>query len=355
MTELNCNTKLSKKTEHFTEVQRGKLEVYWNEEKNTNKSDLARKLGVFRHTIRNELNRGMTTQVQIIKGKKVYFEIYSAEKGFAVYKKNRSRCRNPKKTELFRPFLDEIDEYLKSGEKAVDECVNEARREKQFEHIPCTNTVYTYIDLGLMKTKNIDLPEKVSRKPRGTNPPKKNKTNLGKSIEERPKAIETREEFGHWEIDCVLGLKEKEDNVLLSLVERKTRLTLLYKLDDKTVDSVNYAIKQLMQTRGLHAPGVIKTITADNGSEFAGLDAAFSASFDIYFTHPYASYERGTNERHNRMLRRRIPKGKAIASIRRSEIQSVEDWMNNKRRKILVYDSPRMRFEQELVELQKIV
>lgn len=151
---------------------------------------------------------------------------------------------------------------------------------------------------------------------------------LGKSIAERPPEIEDRLEFGHWEIDTVVGEKS-DDNALLTLIERKTRKYYAIKIDDQDHDSVDYAINKLQEDFGKLFPQVFKTITSDNGSEFSNITACLENVTEVYFARPYASYERGSNERHNGLLRRYIPKGKAISDYSRGAIKRIYQTINN--------------------------
>lgn len=96
---------------------------------------------------------------------------------------------------------------------------------------------------------------------------------------------------------------------------------------------------------------VSKTITSDNGSEFSNLAMILDGVTDVYFAHPYASYERGSNECHNGLLRRYIPKGKAISDYSRQAIKRIYQTLNYLPRKILDYQQPAVLFEQELARL----
>jgi len=138
-----------------------------------------------------------------------------------------------------------------------------------------------------------------------------NKRSLGKSIEARPSEINDRTTFGHWEIDTVVGKKSRDQPVLLTMTERLTRYTLVIKIQGKHETSVNETIRSLSQNNP-NFPKLFKSITSDNGSEFAGLTEMLIGLSDVYFAHPYASWERGTNEKHNGILRRFIPKGKSL-------------------------------------------
>src|SRR5690625_4713891 len=113
--------------------------------------------------------------------------------------------------------------------------------------IPSTSTLYHWIDRGIMQTINIDLLEKVSRKPRNDSPKsRENRRVLGPSIKERPEDVDTREQFGHWEIDTLIGAIAKDDPVLLTLVERKTRFEIVL-IDHQKQKSVDQAMEQLYQ------------------------------------------------------------------------------------------------------------
>jgi len=165
------------------------------------------------------------------------------------------------------------DEILGEDNWAPDVIVEEAIISGEFkrDEVICAKTIYNYIDAGLLKVKNIDLAEKVSRKLTRPKHCRINKTYLGKSIEERPESVENREEFGHFEIDSVVGRQDKEDDVLLTLIERKTRREFIFKMDGKDAESANYAVFKILNRYGALAPKIFKSITSDNGSEFAEL------------------------------------------------------------------------------------
>jgi IS30 family transposase len=212
----------------------------------------------------------------------------------------------------------------------------------------CTKTVYNYIDLGLMNITNIDLPIKVrinTKKKRQ----RKHKKVLGRSISERPDEINDRSEFGHWEIDSVIGKKTKEEPTLMTITERKTRKEIIRKVPDQSSESIMTALSALATEAGDLFPKVFKSITADNGSEFSQLsNLEETTGTMIYFAHPYTSSERGTNERHNGLIRRFIPKGKSLLNYSIDDILKVQSWCNTLPRKILNYLTPDEAFEDEL-------
>jgi IS30 family transposase len=202
--------------------------------------------------------------------------------------------------------------------------------------------------MGLLDVKNIDLPVKLRRSTK-KHKSRENKRILGRSIEERPECVETREEFGHWEADLVIGSKSGEDTPLLTMLERKTRSFTLIPLADKSADSVAKAFENLRAEWGDSFSRVFKTITTDNGSEFARLaELETLTQTKVYFAHPYTSWEKGSIENHNGLIRRFIPKGKRISDYSEEHILNIELWANQLPRKILGYKTPDEAFEHEM-------
>lgn len=239
---------------------------------------------------------------------------------------------------------------MKQADWLVDACFGNALKTGIFncEDMVCTRTLYNYINLGFLEIRNVDLPMKLRRNTKSQRV-RSNKRKLGTSIEERPEHILTREEFGHWEIDAVIGTKDKNDCVLLTLAERKTRTYLVRKMSSKTAATVITEISNLKKNFGDRFSQVFKSITSNNWLEFAELHKLeLQSDIKIYFTHPYSSYERGTNEKHNGLLRRFIPKGTPINNYSIDEIAMVEEWCNTLPRKILGYRTPEELFEQQL-------
>lgn len=295
------------------------------------------------NTVLNEISRGTTTQIK--QGKKT--EVYLADTGEANYRKHRQNsCRSYKRLEC-SSFIDYVSKKIIDDKWSPDTCFGNALTTGEFDRaqMVCTKSLYNYIDLGLIKVKNSDLQLKLRR---NTKPEKvrKNKKNLGRSIEERPEAIDSREEFGHWEIDTVIGEKSASDCVLLTLLERQTRNAIIRQIDSKSAEAVMNELSFIREQFGDKFSQVFKTITSDNGSEFADLSSVeVVTETRVYFTHPYSSFERGTNERHNGLIRRFIPKGKRIADYCLEDIAFIEEWMNTLPRKILGYKTPEELFE----------
>lgn len=132
------------------------------------------------------------------------------------------------------------------------------------------------------------------------------------------------------------------------MVERKTRMALWLKVPNHTADALMKAVEAAFEPYISRIDQIFKTITADNGSEFTRLSELKSESYGVYFTHPYSSFEKGTNECHNRMLRRFIPKGKSISNYSQEDIDRFADIINGLPRKILGYKTTEELFDKEL-------
>lgn len=309
-------------------------------------NQIAEKLGRARQTIHTEIKDGTIRQIRKQKhNDKVYeyeYYVYSADAGQCAYDKARLNSIKQPKWLCAPKFMAYADHQMKQEKQSPDAVVGRAKKLGLFpdEDIPSTTTLYNYIDQGLMETKNIDLHLKVRRKT-STLRSRKNKTLLGERIEKRPDVVDSREEFGHWEIDTVAGLRSDKDHALLTLTERKTRYEVIIKIDGKSSNPVNQALSALREAAGANFEILFKTITSDNGTEFSGITALLEGVMtSVYFTHPYSSWERGTNENHNGMIRRFIPKRTRMESVSLATIRRVQDWMNTLPRKILEYATP---------------
>ncbi|MBU3071771.1 IS30 family transposase [Aestuariicella sp. G3-2] len=165
-------------------------------------------------------------------------------------------------------------------------------------------------------------------------------------IDDRPPIVERRSRIGDWEGDTVMGKGRK--SALLTMVERKTLYTVVVRLTGKRADLLAKAALASMED----LKSKVKTITFDNGLEFAeheeiarGLDA------DIYFAHPYASWQRGTNENTNGLIRQYFPKGTDFNDVTDDEVQAVMDRLNNRPRKTRGCRSPNELFMGQRVDL----
>lgn len=154
-------------------------------------------------------------------------------------------------------------------------------------------------------------------------------------ISERPATVETRQTLGHWENDTVIGHESKD--CIVTVVERKTGYTLIGKLSARTKDELNRRTIGLIDA---HAPQ-FKTITADNGTEFHGYQEIESQTgVPFYFATPHHSWERGTNENTNGLIRQYIPKRTSMANLTQEDCNAIARKLNSRPRKRLGYSSP---------------
>ena len=200
----------------------------------------------------------------------------------------------------------------------------------------CKATIYNYIHKGIfLNLTEIDLIYNTKIK-------KKSKkrtlydTTGKKVIDERPREILNRDTYGHWEMDTVYSGKDKSKAALLVLSERMTREELILKIKNREAQTVLKAINGLERKLGAKAfRNKFKTITADNGTEFAMhkeierscINVGFRTM--VYFCHPYRSCERGTNENTNKLIRKYIPKGEDIGKYTAAQIKDIENKINN--------------------------
>lgn len=224
----------------------------------------------------------------------------------------------------------------------------------EFNTTICVRTLYSYIDKGIfLHVTNKDLTfkgkrKRKHRKTRVARPPR------GESIENRPAEVDSREIFGHWEMDTVVGQRGGNKKLFLVLSERKTRNEIVMLLKDKSAASVVAALDNLEKRYGQAFPVIFKSITVDNGTEFSDCEgierprAGSGKRTKVYYCHPYSSYERGTNENINRMIRRIYPKGKSFAKVSQAATKHLEEWINGYPRGIFDYHSAAEMFKKEL-------
>ncbi len=154
-------------------------------------------------------------------------------------------------------------------------------------------------------------------------------------ISERPATVEMRQQLGHWEIDTVMGAGSKD--CIVSLVERKSGLLLIGKLTNRTTTSLNHRVCHLIRRHGT----AFKTITADNGTEFHNyklIEQKTAAVF--YFARPYHSWERGSNENANGLIRQYLPKGVSMAGLSQQQCNAIAQKLNQRPRKRLGFRTP---------------
>jgi len=316
--------------------------------------DIAATLDRHPRTIERELQRGRVKHLDTYLRPK---HVYSSDRGQEVHDLNATARgpalklgKNHRTAEFMRLRIVE--------HKESPDVVASRMCQAGMPGAVCTRTLYRYIEQGVIPgVTNESLWEKRKRaKLRKRRPTRVIKRLArGSSIEKRPAGAETREEFGHWEMDLITGPTRGSGAALLTLVERKHRHAIIRKLPDKTQASVSRAIRSLERHYGSKRfCKIFKSITTDNGSEFLDFqaleasDLCSSQRTRIFYAHAYSAWERGSNENANRMIRRFVAKGYDIGRLTREAVASVEAWINDYPRRILAYMTPLELFNKEL-------
>lgn len=309
---------------------------------------IARAINCSPSTVGYELRRG--TPKYLGRGRRPG---YSAKRGAAVYRQNRTHCHRSKQHLANSSFLRWMAEKVLEHKWSLDVCVGRAKLLKRFEGhiIPSTKTLYNLLWRGELPVTPFHMPEALRRKQHGK--ARISKRMNGKSIDLRPAEVAQRIQFGHWESDTVLGRKGKDEPAVFTIVERLTGFYLTIYIAQKTAQGVADAMRQLHDMFGTYFSEVFRTITTDNGSEFSAFSEAEVYGTQVYFAHPYSSWERPVNERSNRMLRRFMPKGKSMFGYTDEQVLMFSDEMNSTPRKRLGYRTPEELFEGHLDEIYR--
>ena len=337
----NFNTKNQKYT-HLKESERYKIEVLLEQKKKPN--EIASILRRSRSTIYREVKRGTRMRIGYeLKTRKQY----RADVAQRDYKAQITGKEHELKIGKDRKFEEYIRRKLLEEKYSPDAIIGEIKdMGLTFEGMICTKTLYNYIDAGIFSgISNETLWEKRKRKKGKYRQVRRiSLTNRkGKSIEQRPKKVNDRLEYGHWEGDCVKSSKGNT-TCLLTLTERKSLEEIIIKIDRATQEEIKKAIDALEKKYGAKFKLKFKSITFDNGVEFLNWKSLELSVLHpkkkrtiIYFAHAYSAWERGSNEVQNKMIRRFIPKGTNIHDVDDKEVVQIQDWMNNYPRKRLGY------------------
>jgi IS30 family transposase len=331
MCQENNNIK-GKKYKHLNYVERTQIERWYNIEKKS-KKEIAGLLKKSERTIRREIIRGLVENKTKMWETKWVYSAFKAEKTYRYHLK----AKGPQlKIGGDYEFAEYIENGIKKERKSPEILIAEiGRKGLIFQTKVCAKTVRNMIKLGtVFDIKNKDMIYNKVHKEKNKEKRVCDKVPAEKSIEFRPKEANTREKYGHWEGDLVIG-KGNKGAVLFTLTERKTREEIIIKLPNKKAENVIKALNELEKKYRSLFYEKFKTITFDNGTEFRRwmqLEKSIRRKgkrIEVYYAHPYCSGERGSNENNNRLIRRFIPKGTSIDDISVDFIQYIQDWMNN--------------------------
>lgn len=329
------NTTKKKKYKHILENDRIVIEQMLNAK--CDKKEIARVIGCSLRTINREIKRGTWYKMDSQLETKAVYSYDVGQRKHDELAKNKGPYAKINDSPELRKYL---EKKIKKEKFSPEAALNKAKETGvSFEVEICTKTVYNNIDKGELNVTRKDLlrGDGWKRRPKSK---KKAVNNLkGESIDNRPAEINNRQEYGHWEIDLVVGRKGTK-HVLLTLTERQSRQEIIRRLPNKRKKTIAKAIDKLEKEYGKKFKETFKTITADNGSEFLDFErlerSVFGGKrFKMYYAHPYSSYERGTNENANGIIRRFFPKGTNFGRVPLGELRELEDWMNDYPRMIL--------------------
>lgn len=340
---------------HLSQNDRIKMETLLN--KGHSQKEVADYLHVHRSTIYREYDRG-----KYIHRNSDYTEEerYSSDLGQKAHDWNAQGKGRNIKIGNDRPLAEYIEGKI-IEDKYSPEAALAAAAESGIEFTTSISvrTLYRYIDKGIfLKLTNKDLPVKGKRKKHNKRVKVQKRASAGESIENRPDEVKDREIFGHWEMDTVKGKQGVTKSCMLVLTERKTRDEIIVKLPDQKAASVVEAIDRLEREWGDMFTKVFRSITVDNGVEFSdyeGLERSVLHEGEkrtfAFYCHPYSSWERGSNENNNRLIRRHIPKGEDFDEKQDRDIEYIENWINNYPRGIFGFKTSAQLFEEEIRKL----
>ncbi len=287
--------------------------------------EIAEKLGRSRSTIYRELCRNVSSTGE-----------YKAHLAQKYYLKRRENSKQPYKLQD-KQLLDHV--LAKLNQEWSPEQISGRLLTDGSNMSICAGTIYRYVrndrsDGGVLYMK-LRRGLKKKRKKYGSSD-KRGQIPDKRMIDDRPDYVDKRSTLGHWESDSMVGRNHK--SYIATHVERKSRYLVAVKLDSKSAADYNKASISKLREIPLE---MIKTMTVDNGKEFAEFKTLEKElKTRVYFAHPYSSCERGTNENTNGLLRQYFPKGTDFNLVSQKEIDKVVNKLNNRPRKCLGYRTP---------------
>ena len=345
----------TRKYYHIQESERKSIERM--KRAGASNGEIAKALCRHRSTIGRELKRNAVIQRETVQSysKSIKIPLFRDVKRYfwdsaqRQYAKRRLHTGAKCKLAACMDFVLYLEKKVLGPEKwSLDAARGYAARHAMFPVIPSTKTLYNWTDAGLLKIRNIDLLLKVKRRP--LKKAKERKKVLGRSIDERPDSVNRRQEFAHWEGDGIIG--SGRSGHLLTLTERSIGYGILWNAKDRNQNRIVELLDELEQKYGALFPAVFKSITFDNGPEFSAVDGIEgNGRITSYYAHPYSSYERGTSENWNGIVRRFLPKGRSFSDLDSKVLTRISTYINQLPRKRFNYKTPEELFEQKLMDI----
>ena len=330
---------MSENYHHLTNDQR--CQLYTLKKRGDSVLTISKELGVHRSNIYRELSRNS--------GKRGYQYKQAGEKS-----KSRRQAASQQKTKMTPETILLIEEKLVMSQWSPEQISGWMEKEGHVNAVS-HETIYRHI---WKDKRNGGLLYKELRH-RGKKYNKRGKSTAGRGcipnrvdIDERPPIVDTKERLGDWELDTIIGTKQS--GVIVSMVERTSKLTKLELLPRRTADAVGHALIDSLQSM----KEFVHTLTADNGKEFADhVTVAESLEAGFYFAKPYQSWQRGLNEHTNGLVRQYFPKTMRFDEITPEGLIRVEILLNNRPRKVLGFLTPQEMFDSltKHIECQEII
>jgi IS30 family transposase len=318
---LTCQSKLPMNYKHLSQVER--YQIYALMKAGHDQTQIAKLLDRHKSTISREISRNRG-----LKG-------YRPKQACAIATKRSEKCRN---AATVPPWVAEQAACLLKLQWSPEQIAGKlpVSHETLYLH------VYSDKARGGTLWKNLRC-QKQKRKRYAGGRDRRGQIPHRRPLSDRPVHIELRKQVGHWECDTVIGTNHK--GAIVTMVERKSGFSVIVKVSQKTSELVSRAIIE-----GLR-PYMVRviTLTYDNGKEFAGhiqIDQALNST--SYFARPFASWERGSNENFNGLLRQYVPKKRSLNTVTEDEITMIQNRLNNRPRKRLGFKTPAEVFNQSL-------
>ena len=306
-------------------TEEDRIEIYAMKQAGKKQNKIAAKLGVHPSTISRELHRntGLRGYRPKQAQQKTLHRRFTARKAVKM---------TPETIDYIESKLREQHSPEQIAERMKFDCRRDAQavsHERIYQHIwrdkARGGTLYKHLRIGGTRQRR---KRRNSRDMRGTIP-----NRVG--IEKRPGIVERRIRVGDWEGDTVIG--KNHQGALVTLVDRKSKLTLIGKVGRYTAEAVEQTIISLMET----LPRRNYTLTVDNGKEFASHESvAETLGIKVYFADPYSAWQRGLNENTNGLIRQYVPKASEVRSLTDRQVQHIMDRLNNRPRKSLGFLTP---------------
>lgn len=292
-------------------------------------------LGLSLRKIAKHLNRNVSTISREVKRNSTNGK-YLAHIACENYAKNRKNCgaKGKSSNPTLIKYIEDGLEKTWSPEQIAGRLRLDYQDDKSMKI--GFKTIYRWLYQKIIAKGNVN---RLRRKGKSLKPKEtRGKFNIGKSIKDRPKEVRKRETIGHWELDTVVSSRGKSKACLSTFVERKSRFLIAQVMENRKSSTFNFhcftAFKDI-------PTNLIKTFTVDRGKEFAGyVDIENTLNIDVYFADAYASWQRGTNENTNELLREFYPKKFDFSSINQKELDNIVTIINNRPRKCLGYKTP---------------